>query len=87
MGQASNTIPAPALAAVAPPVEVAVGADPMAEALPDSLPGLVPVVDAVAVAGVEEGVMLGLGPEVIISPFPPGYVAPAAAMKSGGTPV
>jgi hypothetical protein len=67
-------------------------ADPVAEALPDSLPvlevsELAPVADAVPVAGVEDGVMLGPGPAVIISPFPPGYVPPAAATKSGGTPV
>lgn len=45
----------------------------------------VPVVDAVAVAGVDAAVMFGPGPSVIMAPFPPGYVAPAAAVKSGGT--
>ena len=59
-------------------------ADPVPAALPDPLLELepIPVVDAVAMAGDVEGVVLGPGPAVIISPFPPGYLAPAAAMNS-----
>ena len=41
-----------------------------------------PVADAEAAGAEVDGVMLGPGPAVIMSPFPPGYVAPAAAMKS-----
>lgn len=44
-----------------------------------------PVVEADALAAVEEGVILGPGPDVIMSPFPPGYVPPPAAVKSCGT--
>ncbi len=58
-------------------MNVAVGADPVDDALPEADP----VIDAVAVAD-EDGVILGPGPAVIMSPLPPGYVAPAAATKS-----
>jgi len=64
-------------------------ADPVAAARSDPLPEpeFIPVVDAVAMVGDVEGVILGPGPVVIISPFPPGYLAPAAAVKSGVTAV
>lgn len=76
------TIPNPTLSQEANFVVEAEEVEPVAAA-PD--PVVLPVVDAVAVADVEAGVILGPGPAVIMSPFPPGYVAPAAAVKSGGT--
>ena len=76
--------PSPIVPLFAPPVEVADAADPVAEALPDELE-LVAVIVAAGLVGEDEDVMLGPGPAVIMSPFPPGYVAPAAATKSGGT--
>jgi hypothetical protein len=63
--------------------------DKVVEAGPELVAAVDPVVDAdaEAVAGPVEGVMLGPGPAVIMSPFPPGYVPPAAAVKSCGTSV
>lgn len=70
---------------VVEPVAAAVGAGVPVPLPGPGLPELVAVVDAVAETGVVEGVILGPGPLVIMSPFPPGYVAPAAAVKSCGT--
>ena len=63
-------------------LDVDVDAEPLdADAVEDEL---VSVVDA---DGLVVGLMLGPGPAVIIPSFPPGYVAPAAAVNSCGTAV
>lgn len=68
----------------APLVFVADAADPVTDALVEPLLGSL-VADAVALAGDVDGVILGPEPDVIMSPFPPGYVPPAAVVKSCGT--
>lgn len=77
---AADAVPEPLL--VCEPLKVV-------EAGPELVAALDPVADAEVLAGLvlEEGVMLGPGPDVIMSPFPPGYVPPPAAVKSCGTSV
>jgi len=71
---ANRRPPIPTLVLRPPLFAEAEAVDPVAAAVPDWLLKLAPVMDAAAVVGIVEGVMLGPGPAVTMSPFPPGYV-------------
>lgn len=93
----AKSVPDPMLVLIASLLPDAEAAGPVDEAVSDPLLALdseLPESDAdvtdgdpveVAVADVVEGVILGPGPAVIMSPFPPGYTPPPAAVKSCGT--